>query len=165
MTENKKENIDDLLSRFYSPDQAEQIKNDITQGEQLFDGYCAPQPQEYIINRIKLNISRNRKHTGILQVLVKTIAVAAVVLVASYLLLQNTATQKPAVNNTQNIYRAALTRTDNSITALEKEAELLSGEITAVRLGEDNGTNEQLSDSVGNVETEIIDTENSFWKG
>jgi hypothetical protein len=165
MMENKKENIDNLLSRFYSPDQAEQIKKDIAQGEQLFDGYRAPQPQENIINNIKLNISRKRRHTGILHVLVKTIAVAAVVLVASYLLLQNTATQKPAVNNIQNSYRAAMTRTDNSITELEKEAQLLGSEVMAVRLGEDNGTNEQLSDSVGNVETEIIDTENFFWKG
>jgi hypothetical protein len=165
MMENKKENIDNLLSRFYSPDQAEQIKNDIAQGEQLFDGYRAPEPQENIINNIKLNISRNRRHTGILQVLVKTIAVAAVVLVASYLLLQNSATQKPVGNNVQNSWQAALTRTDNNITALEKEAQLLSGEVMDVRLGEDNGTNGQLSDSVGNVETEIIDTENFFWKG
>jgi hypothetical protein len=165
MMENKKENIDNLLSRFYSPDQAEQIKKDITQGEQLFDGYRAPQPQENIISNIKLNISRNRRHTGILQVLVKTIAVAAVVLVASYLLLQNTATQKPVGNNVRNGYRAAMTRTDNSITALEKEAELLGSEVMAVRLGEDNGTNEQLTDSVGNVEVEIINTENFFWKG
>ena len=96
---------------------------------------------------------------------VKTIAVAAVVLVASYLLLHDSAGRKPVGNNIQNSYRAALTRTDNSITALEKEAELLGSEVMAVRLGEDNGTNEQLSDSVGNVETEIIETENSFWKG
>ena len=164
MTENKNENIDNLLSQFFSPEKAEQIKNDIAQGEQLFDGYRAPQPQEYIINRIKLNISRNRRHTGILQVLVKTIAVAAVVLVASYLLLQDSARQNP-VNNSLSTYQAALTQTDNNISTLEKEIELLNGEVIAVRLGEDNGTNGQLSERIGNVETEIIDTENFFWKG
>jgi hypothetical protein len=58
-----------------------------------------------------------------------------------------------------------MTQTDNTITALEKEAELLGGELVAVRLGEDNGKSEQINDRIGNVEAEIIDTENFFWKG
>jgi hypothetical protein len=157
------ENIDNLLSRFYSPDQAEQIKRDIAQGEKLFDEYCAPQLEEKIINNIKLKISHRRKHTAFLSILVKTIAVAAVVVIASYLL-QDGARQKP-VDSTQNSYQAIMTQADNNITALEKEAELLRSELADIRLGEDNGTNEQLTDSVGNVETEIIDTQNFFWKG
>jgi hypothetical protein len=162
MTKNKNENIDNVLSQFYAPDQAEHIKKDIAEGEKLFDEYRAPEPEEKIINNIKLKISHRRRHTALLSVFVKTIAVAAVVLIASYLFVQDNNRPKATENNS---YQAALTRMDNNISALEKEFELLKGEVVAVRLGEDNGTNEQFSERVGNVETEIINTENFFWKG
>ena len=165
MIENKNENIDNVLSRFYAPGQAEQIKKDIAEADRLFEEYPALPLSGETLNNIKLKISRRRKHGAFLSVLVKTIAVAAAVLIASYVLVQDNNRQKAAENNAQNSYQAALTRTDNNISVLEKEIELLNGEVVAVRLGEDNGTNEQLSERIGNVETEIIDTENFFWKG
>jgi hypothetical protein len=169
MTENKKENIDNLLSRFYPTEQAEQIKNDLTETDRLFEKFPAPQVSQKVIDEIKLKIIRKQTRLVFSTVLVKTAAVAAIVIIGAVLLLQNITPQKPT-GHTQNGYEAALWQTDSngtdpSIASLEKEIELLKGEIVAIRLNEDNGTNEQLADSINNVDTEITEIENYFWKG
>jgi hypothetical protein len=169
MTENKKENIDNLLSRFYPTEQAEQIKNDLIETDRLFEKFPAPQVSQKVIDDIKLKIDRKQKRLVFLTVLVKTAAIAAIVIISAVLLLQNINPQKPT-GYTQNGYEAALWQTDSNgtdpgIASLEKEIELLKGELVAIRLNEDNGTNEQLADSINNVDTEITEVENYFWKG
>jgi len=165
MTENKKENVDVLLSKFYSAGEVERIKIDITETDRLFEKFPAPQLSQETIDRIKLQISRKQKRIVFLTILIKTAAVAAVVIIGAVLLLQDTGGKKPADNYAENGYQAALSQVDSSIAALEKEIELLRSELFAVRLNEDNGTNGILAEQVGNVEAEIIDTENFFWKG
>lgn len=169
MTKNKKENIDNLLSRFYSTEQAEQIKNDLTETDRLFEKLPAPQVSQKVIDEIKLKISKKQTRLAFSTVLVKTAAVAAIVIIGAVLLLQNINRQEPT-NNIQDGYQAALWQTDSNgtdpgIASLEKEIELLKGELVAIRLNEDNGTNEQLADSINNVDTEITEIENYFWKG
>ncbi|MFA5293582.1 MAG: hypothetical protein WC496_11175 [Phycisphaerae bacterium] len=165
MAENKKENIDVLLSKFYSAGEVERIKIDIAETDRLFEKFLAPKISQETVDRIKLQISRKQKRIAFLTIFVKTAAVAAVVIIGAVLLLQDTGGKKPADNYAQNGYQASLSQVDSSIAALEKEIELLRGELFAVRLNEDDGTNGRLAEQVGNVETEIIDTENFFWKG
>jgi cell division protein FtsB len=164
MTENKKENIDNLLSRFYPANEIEQIKIDLKEADRLFEKYPAPQVSQEVIDEIKLKISRRQKRAVFSAIIVKTAAVAAVVIFGTVLLMQNINLEKP-VSRTQNGYQAALVQVDNNIAALEKEIELLRNELVAIRLNENNGTNGQLADSINNIDTEIIETENLFWKG
>ncbi|GEM_PF-3307857 len=164
MTENKKENINNLLSRFYPTEQAEQIKNDLAETDRMFEKFPAPQVAQKVIDEIKLKIDRKQKRIVFSTVLIKTASVAAIVIIGAILLMQNMNGEKP-VSRTQNSYQTALTQVDDNIAALEKEIELLKGELVAVRLNEDNGTNEQLADSINNVDTEITEIENYFWKG
>jgi len=164
MTENKNENLDALLAKFYAPDQAEQIKSDLSDADRLFDKFPAPNPSFSVTEEIKRKINRRQKPVVFSAVLIKTASIAAVVLIVSAFLLHNIDIQKP-VEQTQSDSVASLSQVDTTITALEKEMELLSSEVLSVRLNEDTGTNGLLSDRVGNVESEILDTELSFWKG
>ncbi len=165
MTENK-ENINELLLKFYPPDQAEQMGKDIAQADKLFEKFLSPQFSQQAIDKIKLKISRRQNRVAFSGILVRTAAMAAIVIVGAVLMIQNTSPQKSAnTSSVQNSYQAAMSQTDSSITSLEKEIELLRGELCAVRLGEDDGSNGKLAEQIGNVETEIIETENSFWKG
>ena len=173
MTEfkNKNEDIDSLLSKFYSSGEAEQIKNDIAEGDGLFEKFPVPQPSEEMLNHIKLEISRRQRQMTLRKIFACTAATAtaAVILIACYFMLHNTAQQKLPLY-TQNISQETILKADNSesdvkIAAFEKEIELLRGEFVAIRLNEDNGTNGLLTDRVDNIESEIIETENAFWKG
>jgi cell division protein FtsB len=163
MTENKKENIDNLLSRFYRPDELEQIKIDLTEADRLFEKYPAPQVSQEVIDEIKSKISRRQRRIAYSSVLVKTATVAAIVIIGAVLLIQNIE-QRP-VSRTQNGYEAALAKVDDNIASLEKEIALLRDELFAIRLNEDNGSNGQLSEAINNIDTEIIETESLFWKG
>ncbi|MBU1259790.1 MAG: hypothetical protein KJ757_06465 [Planctomycetes bacterium] len=164
MTENKKENIDNLLSRFYRADEIEQIKIDLTEADRLFEKYPSPQVSQEVIDEIKSKISRKQRRIAFSSVLVKTAAVAAVVIIGAALLMQNIK-EVPVSHSAQNGYQAALAKVDSNIASLEKEIELLRDELLAIRLNEDDGTNGELADAINNVDTEIIETENLFWKG
>ncbi len=163
MTENKKENIDNLLSRFYRADELEQIKIDLTEGDNLFGKYPAPQVSQEVIDDIKLKIGKKQRRASFSSVLVKTAAAAAIVIIGAVILTQNIE-QRP-VSYTQNGYQAALAKVDNNIASLEKEIALLRDELIAIRLNEDNGTNGRLAEAINNVDAEIIETESLFWKG
>ncbi|PKL48438.1 MAG: hypothetical protein CVV39_04380 [Planctomycetes bacterium HGW-Planctomycetes-1] len=163
MTEKKKENIDNLLSRFYRADELEQIKIDLTEADRLFEKYPAPQVSQEVIDEIKSKISRRQRRIAYSSVLVKTAAVAAIVIIGAVLLIQNI--EQRSVSRTQNGYEAALAKVDNNIASLEKEIALLRDELIAIRLNEDNGTNGRLAEAINNVDAEIIETESLFWKG
>ncbi|MDD5011538.1 MAG: hypothetical protein PHQ00_05395 [Phycisphaerae bacterium] len=164
MAENKKENIDNLLSRFYRPDELEQIKIDLTEADRLFEKYPAPQVSQEVIDEIKSKISRRQKRIAYSSVLAKTAAAAAAIVIIVAVLLTQNAERRPA-SRTQNGYEATLTKVDNNIASLEKEISLLRDELFSVCLNEDNGTNGQLSEAINNIDTEIIETEGLFWKG
>jgi len=164
MTENRNENIDELLAKFFAPGQTEQVKRDLSDAERLFAEFPVPNPSLSVIEEIKQKINRRQKPVAFTAILAKTAVAAAVVVIVSAFLLQDIHREKSA-EQSQNVSTASLTQVDTTIAALEKEAELLSGEFRAVSLNEDNGTSSLLSDSVGNVENEILDTELSFWKG
>jgi len=167
MTEfkNKNENIDDLLSKFYPPDQTRQIKNDFASADTLFEKSPAPNPSPQTIAQIKQKIDRqleaqNRIHWT--AVLVKTASVAAIIVIVSAVMLlnfnQKEPTQLASLQNDVKTFEADLS-------LFSKELEQLNSELVAINLGEDNGTNGILTNQVDQVELEIIETENTFWKG
>jgi anti-sigma-K factor RskA len=176
MTEFKNKNIDELLSKFFSPDQAEQIKNDFISADALFEKFPAPAPSQQRLADIKQKMAHrleNQKRISPLwdalrhwtAVLLKTAAVAAIIVTASAVMLLNFNQEKPT-QYSQNIQQTSVWQsTDTSISSFEAEIEQLKNELLTINLGEENGTNGILTDRVEQIELETIETENTFWKG
>lgn len=167
MTEFKNENIDELLAKFFSPDQTEQIKNDFAAGDELFEKFSALNPSPQILAEIKQRTARqleNRNCINWTTVLAKTAAVAAIVVIVSAVMLLNFS-PKDSIQYTNNKQQTSLLQSDTDISAFEAEITQIKNELLAINLGEEAGTNGILTDRVEQVELEIIETENTFWKG
>jgi hypothetical protein len=174
MTEfkNKNENIDNLLSKFYPPEQAKQIKNDFASADALFEKFSAPNPSPQTIAQIKQKIDqqlKNRNRIHWTAIFVKTASVAAIVIIISAVTLLNfnrkNLTQYAEVNQQSASLQNDEKNFGADISLFSKELEQLNSELVAINLGEDNGTNGILTNQVDQVELEIIETENTFWKG
>ena len=167
MTESKNENIDELLAKFFSPDQAEQIKNDFAAGDELFEKFSASNPLPQILAEIKQRLAQqleNRNRISWTIVFAKTAAVAAIVVIVSAVMLL-TFSQKDSTRYTNDKQQISLLQFDTDISAFEAEITQLKNELSTINLGEETGTNGILTDRVEQVELEIIKTENTFWKG
>ena len=164
------ENIDRLLSKFFPPNQAQQIKTDFASADALFEKFPAPNPSQQTLTDIKQRIAQrleSRKHISWTGVLVKTVSVAAVIVIISAVLLVNY-TGKDLTQYAKDKQQASLWQreeTDSDISTFEAEIEQLKSELLAINLGEENGTNGTLVNQIEQLELEIIETENTFWKG
>ncbi len=167
MTENKNKNFDEILSEFFTPDQAEQIKKDFSAGDGFFEKYPAPAPAQQMLADIKQKMNHRlekQKRINWPTILLKTAAVAAIVVIVSAIL---TNFSNRLIQPAQNESPASVwQKTDTNISSYEAEIKQLKNELTAINFGEEkNGTNGILSDRVEKIETETIEMENSFWKG
>lgn len=172
MTESKNKNIDELLSKFYSRQEAEQIKSDLASADLLFEKYPAPNLTEKTIAEIKQRIARHLENQNRISwpaVLTKTAAVAAVVAIFSAVLLLNH-TGKDLNQYAVNEQQISSEQTDEAeagvdVSFFETELNLLRNEFFTINLDEDNGANGTLVEQIEKIELEIIDTKNTFWKG
>lgn len=166
---NTNDNLDRLLSKFYSADRAEEMKKDFAEAEGLFEKFSAPKPSEQTIaeikNRIAVGLSSQKNIISWPAVLVKTAAVAAILIAAAVLM---TISSKPTDNQiakTQPDIQKIQLIDETDISEFETEIQQLRSELLAINYGEGNGTNGSLSDSVEEAELEIIEIDNIFWKG
>jgi mannitol-specific phosphotransferase system IIBC component len=174
MTEfkNKNENIDRLLSKFFPPDQTEQIKTDFASADALFEKFPAPNPSPQTIAEIKQKIAaklRTPNRISWTGVLVKTASVAAIIVIVSAVMLLNfnrkDSTQYAKDRQQTSLRQSEGTGPNTDIPTFEAELEQLKSELLAINLGEENTTNGTLVDQIEQLELEIIETENTFWKG
>jgi hypothetical protein len=168
MTEfkNKNDDIDNLLKKFYSPDQAQQIKTDFASADALFEKFPSPNPSQQTLADIKQKIARqleNRKRMSWTAVFIKTAAVAAIVVIISSVMLLNF-NRKGSTQHAKDEQKMSLWQSEE-ISTFDAEIQQLKNELLAINLGEENGTNGILSERVERLELEIVETENTFWKG
>jgi hypothetical protein len=165
---NKNDNLDRLLSKFYSAKQAEEMKKDFADADEFFEKFSAPKPSEQTIMEIKNKISAGlltQKHITWPAILVKTAAVAVILITAAVLInIRNKPTNNQIAETRPDIEKIQLID-ETDISVFETELQLLRSELLAINYGETNGTNGSLSDSVEDAELEIIETDNTFWKG
>ena len=144
MTEFENKKIDELLAKFFSPDQAEQIKNDFVSADALFEKFPAPAPSQQRLADIKQKIAHrleNQNRISWTAVLLKTAAVAAIIVIASAVVLLNF-NQKKLTQSTQNTQQTSVWQnTDTSISSFETEIEQFKNELLTINFGEENGTN------------------------
>lgn len=163
---NKKENLDNLLAKFYSTSEVEQVKADFSFADEAFVKFPAAQPAKQTIDEIKRKIAvklLTRKHINWPRVILQTAAVAAVVIAAAVLTLPNKSTNNNGTAKTQGQDIQLVSETDISL--YEAEIAQLNNELLTLNYGEENGTNGILLDLTEQVEVEIIETDNTFWKG
>jgi hypothetical protein len=168
MTEfkNKNDDIDNLLKKFHSPDQAQQIKTDFASADALFKKFPSPNPSGQTLADIKQKIARqleNRKRMSWTAVFIKTAAVAAIVVIISSVMLLNF-NRKGSIQHAKDEQKMSLWQSEE-ISTFDAEIQQLKNELLAINLGEENGTNGILSERVERLELEIVETENTFWKG
>lgn len=169
MSEFKNKNTDELLSKFFKPAEAEQIKNDFASADGLFEEFSAPKPSERTIKEIKRQINARLsvpKQAGWRNVLLRTAAVAAIVVVVFAIMQMG---QKPESQQYTSIdTQADVSLTDEAdldVSLYETEAQQLRDELVTINLGEENGMNGILVDRIDKIELEIIEIKNNFWKG
>jgi hypothetical protein len=162
---NKSENFDELLAKFFSTSQAGQIKDDFSFVDGAFKKFPTAKPAEQTIEEIKRNIAvklSSRKHINWPRVILQTAAVAAIVIAAAVLTLPDkSANNDTAKTQGQDIQLVS----ETNISLYEAEFTQLKNELLTLNYGEENGTNGMLLDLTEQVEVEIIETDNTFWKG
>lgn len=164
---NKNENLDELLAKFFSSSQADGIKDDFSFVDGAFEKFPAAKPAEQTIEEIKRKIAvklSTRKHINWPRVILQTAAVAAIVIAAAVLTLSD----KPASTggSTAKIQGQDIQLvSETDISLYEAEFAQLKNELLTLNYGEENGTNGMLLDLTEQVEVEIIETDNTFWKG
>ncbi|MHB0946598.1 MAG: hypothetical protein ACYC3B_05470 [Sedimentisphaerales bacterium] len=163
---NKNENLDGLLAKFFLASEAKQVKDDFSFVDGAFEKFPAAKPAEQTIEEIKRKIAvklSTQKHSiSWPRVILQTAAVAAVVIAVAVL----TWPDKPAgsiATKTQGQGIQLVSETDISL--YEAEIAQLNSELLTLNYGEENGTNGRLLDLTEQVEVEIIETDNTFWKG
>lgn len=165
---NEQENLRDLLSKFYSADEAEQVQEDILRGEQIIGDNRASEPDAELIAAIKARVSdklAEREHHWAGRYARIAMAAAAVVAIGFGLFLMHS--HKPA--GTGEVMAASggiwesedLTVDDASLAILVEDIEAIEDEIVSLMLGE-NGTE---GISVDEFEIELLEISGDFWKG
>jgi hypothetical protein len=168
MSEFKNKNIDALLSKFFSPEQAEQIKNDFASADALFEKFPAPNPPQQTLADIKQKISQrleNQKQVRWPAVFIKTAAIAVIIVIIHAVMPVNFNKTKPN-QYVKTVEQSLLWQDEETdVSAYNAEITQLKNELMAINLGEETSANGILTDSLQQLELEIIETENTFWKG
>jgi hypothetical protein len=166
---NEKENLRDLLRKFYDEAEAAQVEDDIVRGERLLAENAPPRPRESTVSSIKLLVSgelaaRHRRSVGVF--VGAGLTAAAVILIAVGLFLirqeqqwQNTTPEQVA---SQNVWEAEDFMVDDpNMAILAADVNALADEVLAMQLGE-NGSE---GTSLDELEIEWLETDSDFWKG
>ena len=162
---NKNENLDSLLAKFYSTNESKQIKDDFSFADELFEKFSAAEPTGQTIKDVKRKIAVRLSAPEYInwpRVILQTAAVACMVIAAAVLTLPDRSTDNGAAK-TQGQDIQLVSETDISL--YEAEVAQLNSELLTLNYGEENGTNGTLLDRTEQVELEIIETDNTFWKG
>jgi len=152
MSENKNENLD-----------LTELKKDSLEIDELFNKFPAPTPSPALVDDIKRRINSRSQRISIPKVIFKTAVVAAVV-VLTWSFMFDGFNRKNSVENIGESSGSVFSQADESLSEFEKEIDLLRSEFFSVCLNEEN-TNGLLTDTVTTVESQIIETDSSFWKG
>ena len=161
MNENK-ENLNELLSDFFDPAEASQIKRDIEQGDEVFRNYPAPEPNKELVDAIKVRmadeLARRRDRKPISVLLRRAVAVAAVFIVISLAGLIFFG------NGDDDIY-ANIWQDDTQLLTLMAQVDEIADQIQQIRLDE-FGEDDDADIAQWEIEEmEMVANNTDFWKG
>lgn len=175
MSLESRENLKDLFAEFFSPEEAEKAAEDIRNGEKILSNNAAPVPEKTVIADVKVQIDTAllQKRAGLFKHRLRQVAAVAALIIAlaavsiMILFTKQTATKPlqtagiPAISEV--IWESdSLAEDDSDLAILAAEIEDIEGELLAVQLDRsgDNGT-----DGLMELEMELVEIDNTFWKG
>jgi hypothetical protein len=140
-----------------------ELKKDSQEIDELFERFPAPEPPPALVDDIKRRMYSKKQRIGIPTLILKTASVAAVVLLTWFFVFDDVNRENPVAGISESS-SSVFAQADESINAFEKDIDLLQSEFLSVCLNEDS-SGSLMSDSVTTLESEIIETDYSFWKG
>ena len=185
--ENKKENIEELMRKFLGAEEGRKAAGEIGQVEQLFDSNPAPEPGEQLIENIRGQVSERLSKPRAVRRGYQVAVVAAAVIVWGWVAVQFFESSRPEMERTVAVDTTSTTAStdmvasldrqpaediwsdlddsevDAEITIINEEIESIEGAIFALRLGDEQDI--ENGEILADVEFEIVEVDNSFWKG
>jgi len=169
MKSQNEENLKELFERFLDSEEAEQAVEDIREGERILREHPVAEPEGELIAGIKVEVAKavlRRKRN----VRIKSAVVAAAVIILaaiSIVLFERGGGEPERVAAVSRIPAAIweserLADDDADLASLTAEIEQIESDLLAVKLGE-NGDNG--SGAAEELEVELIEINNDFWKG
>jgi hypothetical protein len=140
-----------------------ELKKDSMEIDELFEKFPAPAPSPALVDDIKRRLQTRKQQIGIPKLILKTAAVAAVIILSWSFVFKDLIKQNSDIKVSESSF-SIFSNEDENLSEFEKEINLLRSEFFSVCLNEDS-SNGVLTDSIGSVEADIIETDTSFWKG
>lgn len=171
MNDQNRENLRELIERFFEAGQAESCLEDFQKAEQVLREYAAPQPDEMLLANIKAEIAMRlpaRRAAITRHRAWEAVGVAAAIAIVSFLGVQ--LSHRPA---RQGVFYASIWPTavweSNNLAADDADLAVFTAEIEQVRneiLALESGQETMEADSaVTDLEMELVEISSDFWKG
>jgi hypothetical protein len=166
MKTQNEENLKGLFERFVDAEQAEMCAEDVREGEQILGEHPAPEPRKELIDEIKAEVAgalAGRKANALRRAVYK-IAVAAVIIVvgAVGVRLFERGGEACEIISSEIWESENIAADDIDLATLTAEIEEMEGEALALQLGENGGNG---GGELTELEMELIEINNNFWKG
>jgi len=175
MSYENRENLKDLFAEFFSADKAQKAVEDIRIGEKILGDNTAPAPEKTVIADVKVRIDTVllRKRADLFKHRLRQVAaVAALFIVVGAVSIIMTFTEHTATKPLQTAGIAVISEViwesndvvedDSDLANLTADIEQVEDELLTVQLDQ-AGNNE--TDSLMELETELTEIDNTFWKG
>ena len=188
MENRRDENLEELMGKFLGREEARKAAGEIERGEKLFASNPAPEPDEQLMENIREQVSARLSRPRVIRRGYKIAVVAAAVIVWGWMGVRFFVMGRPgneiertvAVNTTSTAASTEMVAsldqtpaddiwgnwdkddTDAEITSIDEEIESIEGSILALRLDEQDIENGEI---FADVEIEMVEIDNSFWKG
>ncbi len=169
MNNRNEENIEELFGKFSGPEETAQAEENIRKAKQILSENPAPEPDKELIVDIKAQVTAVLLHrTAFRQTVYKAAAVAAVFFVLAGASIKLFEKQESKRSDYASIIPATLWDSENiaaddaDLAVLKAEIEQIENEALALQLAGGSGNG---GSDLTELETELIETDNDFWKG
>jgi hypothetical protein len=164
----KNENLE-LLEKFFPSDHIPAISKDIEAGQEFFNHYPAAKPPQALLENIKSDIAmalKVKKAHTVRFAFYKSIAVAAVLIFASIIALksfnQTSQPQKPVALIPAKLWESSeITNDDEDLALYSAKVQQIEDEFADIHENRYSDNYSQVAD----LETELNEIDNDFWKG
>lgn len=171
MSNETKENLEELIDQFFTQQQAKGVLKDIETSEAILRENAAPAPADELIEEVKFSIAeklKKQKEHSLGRLIYRATAVAAAIIIGVSLSVMFFA--KDAVDKDIAVAMIPamiwesenLAETDAELATFTAEIEEVESDLVTLQLNETNGNG---YNSALELEMEFIEIEGDFWKG
>ncbi|HUV63729.1 MAG TPA: hypothetical protein VMW24_07515 [Sedimentisphaerales bacterium] len=171
MNDQKRENLKELVEKFFGAGQAESCLQDFQEAERILREHPAPRPDDMLISNIKAEIAMRlpaRRARIFRHRVWEAAGVAAAVAIVAFLGVR--LSQQP---DRQHSFHASLLPTaiwesnnivadDVDLAVFTAEIEQIRSEVAALESGEDTADPDS---AIAELEMELVELNSDFWKG